>query len=174
MYCVGGIVGNSTAGVATNAVYFAPAYSSGMGSWASTTSYPTDIRRESCTAYSGYIYCVAGYNGNSFTGATYYSIVNPVTTMVTTTVTKTATSTVTITPLPSTTTVNKILPGPTTTVAGPTSTVTTTSEVTMTNSVVPSWAYGAMVALPIVGLAIGLIVSLAMGKVFRRPPSHPP
>lgn len=41
----------------------------------------------------------------------------------------------------------------------------TTSMVTETNSVVPTWAYGVMFALLIVGLAIGYVV--------RRPPSKP-
>jgi len=46
-----------------------------------------------------------------------------------------------------------------------TSTTTTTSIVTETNSVVPTWAYGVMFVLLIVGLAIGYVV--------RRPPSKP-
>jgi cobalamin biosynthesis Mg chelatase CobN len=45
-----------------------------------------------------------------------------------------------------------------TTMTGPTSTTTTTSTVTKTNSVVPTWAYGIMAVLLIVGLAVGYVV----------------
>jgi DNA-binding beta-propeller fold protein YncE len=58
--------------------------------------------------------------------------------------------------------------GPTTTVTGPSTTVTSpstttatqtsTSTVTQTSSVVPGWAYGAMVVLLIAGLVIGYSV----------------
>lgn len=52
-----------------------------------------------------------------------------------------------------------------TTMTGQTSTTTTTSMVTETSSVVPTWTYGVMFALLIVGLAIGYVV--------KRPPSKP-
>ncbi|MGD0636947.1 MAG: hypothetical protein ABSA72_02765 [Nitrososphaerales archaeon] len=61
-----------------------------------------------------------------------------------TTVTNTATSTETSTSISTTT--------------APPSTVTTTSTVTQTTSSIPSWAYGLMVVLLLLGLAIGYVV----------------
>jgi protein-S-isoprenylcysteine O-methyltransferase Ste14 len=59
-------------------------------------------------------------------------------------VTNTATSTETSTSISTTT--------------APPSTVTTTSTVTQTTSSIPSWAYGLMVVLLLLGLAIGYVV----------------
>ena len=70
IYCVGGDTGS----VYTNEVYYAPLSSSGgVGSWISTTSYPTDIGGQSCAVYSGYIYCVGGYTGSVYTNEVYYA-----------------------------------------------------------------------------------------------------
>jgi hypothetical protein len=58
------------------------------------------------------------------------------------------------------------LTGPTTTVTSTaTATQTTTSTVTNTSSVIPGWAYGAMAALLLIGLAVGYVV--------KRPPARP-
>jgi len=53
IYCVGGTT--FPTGI-TDAVYFAPISSSGVGPWASTTSYPVLVAEQN----SGFIYCVGG------------------------------------------------------------------------------------------------------------------
>jgi hypothetical protein len=61
MYCMGGMTYPPPAGaIVIDSVYYAPLSSSGVGAWASTTSYPTPIDYESCTTFGGYIYCVGG------------------------------------------------------------------------------------------------------------------
>jgi hypothetical protein len=50
-------------GDGTDAVYYAPLTSSGVGAWSATASYPTDISGQSCAAFGGYLYCVSGING---------------------------------------------------------------------------------------------------------------
>jgi hypothetical protein len=72
IYCVGGVAGTSPP---TTSVYYTTLTSSGVGSWMSTTSYPTSIDLESCVAQSGYIYCVGGNTGGlpSPTDAVYYA-----------------------------------------------------------------------------------------------------
>src|SRR2546428_4364311 len=57
IYCVGGTT--FPTGI-TDAVYFAPITSSGVGPWASTTSYPVLVAEQSCVTDSGFIYCVGG------------------------------------------------------------------------------------------------------------------
>jgi hypothetical protein len=47
----------------TNAVYYAPISSSGIGTWSQTTNYPFYAAQPSCSVYSGYIYCVGGGSG---------------------------------------------------------------------------------------------------------------
>ncbi len=69
IYCVGGFNGQPAA---VNAVYYASISSSGVGTWSSTTSYPTIILYESCAANSGYIYCVGGSNSTSTAASTVY------------------------------------------------------------------------------------------------------
>ena len=60
MYCTGGRTYSAGAIDVTNAVYYAPISSSGVGAWVSTTGYPSPIDQESCTTFGGYIYCVGG------------------------------------------------------------------------------------------------------------------
>ena len=69
IYCVGGNTGVSP--YSTDAVYSAPVSSGGVGTWTSTTVYPTNIAYESCAIDSGYIYCVGGYTGSAYTDAVY-------------------------------------------------------------------------------------------------------
>ena len=62
-----------------NDVYFAPLSSSGIGAWTKTTGYPSGITDASCTASGGYVYCVGGDSGATFTqvlvtDATYYAV----------------------------------------------------------------------------------------------------
>jgi len=73
IYCVGGDIG--AYGVTTNAVSFAQLSSSGVGTWKSTNSYPTDIWEQSCVVSGGFIYCVGGETSVSpyVTGAVYFA-----------------------------------------------------------------------------------------------------
>ncbi len=61
-------------------VFYAPVTSSGVGAWARTSSYPTDIAGESCVASGGYVYCISGIDGSLGarpTGAVYYARASP-------------------------------------------------------------------------------------------------
>ncbi len=142
IYCVGGY---NTSSSFTNAVYYTPISSSGVGNWGSTTSYPIDIEVQSCATYSGYIYCVAGDSTSGYTNAVYYAAISSsgttttssttltstVTTTSSTTITSTLTSTVTSTStLTSTTTSTVTTTSPTTTTQTQTTTVTSTSTTT--------------------------------------------
>src|SRR5256885_7621163 len=62
VYCIDGDNSSSL----TNAVYFAPLSSSGVGSWSPTTSYPTGIVFQSCVVDSGFVYCIGGDMANGF------------------------------------------------------------------------------------------------------------
>ncbi len=80
VYCVGGassFAGTYATGTFTDAVYFAPLGTSGIGAWSSTTPYPTPIAQGSCVANSGFIYCVGGSTANPSynnpTNAVYYA-----------------------------------------------------------------------------------------------------
>ncbi len=74
MYCVGGFNGS----IVTDAVYFALVSSSGVGPWTlATNNYPTNVEDQSCAISSGYIYCVAGFNGDIIADAVYYATVSP-------------------------------------------------------------------------------------------------
>jgi len=75
VYCIGG---NRVPGGTTNAVYYTTVSSTGLGAWNPTTSYPLNIRFESCVPYSGYMYCVGGSpSANSATKAVYYAQILP-------------------------------------------------------------------------------------------------
>jgi hypothetical protein len=70
VYCVGG-----------DGVYYASVSSSGVGSWAKTTGYPSPGGNgyEGCAIYAGYIYCVGGLpsgSSNHPTGAVYYATIS--------------------------------------------------------------------------------------------------
>ncbi len=70
VYCVGG---SNYSGAYFNEVYYAPISSGGaLGPWQPTTSYPSFGYGQSCVPYSGYIYCVGGYDGG-FTNAVYFA-----------------------------------------------------------------------------------------------------
>src|SRR5438876_1143061 len=75
-YCIGGDTathspfGGTFTGF-TSAVYFASLSSSGVGSWASTTSYPTVIYTQSCALDSGFVYCIGGNNGSGVPSGTW-------------------------------------------------------------------------------------------------------
>ena len=59
VYCVGG---SKTAGSVVNNVYYAPISSTGIGTWTSSSSYPTPVDDHDCETSGGYIYCVGGWN----------------------------------------------------------------------------------------------------------------
>jgi hypothetical protein len=69
--CVGGLTAIGTVG---SAVYYAQVTSSGIGSWSSTTAYPTGLEESSCVVSGGYIICVGGLSGIGVnTNAVYYA-----------------------------------------------------------------------------------------------------
>ncbi len=183
IYCVGGETAGGQSPSYTNAVYYAAVSNGGIGTWKQAANFPLSVGT-TCVISSGNMYCVGGFDGSSVgeNGATYYvpldslsvatttvSSTSSVTTTTTITVTSattstttqmiTSTTTTTTTLPPSTSTTTATLSVPTT-ITGPTSTTTatTTSIVTETNSVVPTWAYGVMAVLLIVGLAIGYVI----------------
>jgi hypothetical protein len=49
-----------------------------LGQWTSTTSYPIHVAGDSCATYSGYVYCVGGFdaNGNDYDDV-YYAQLSP-------------------------------------------------------------------------------------------------
>ncbi len=65
VYCIGG---DDAAPSDTNATYYAPISSSGVGVWKETTSYPMNFVG-SCASISDYVYCISG-NDNSVYYAT--------------------------------------------------------------------------------------------------------
>jgi hypothetical protein len=80
IYCVGGdsIPTHEVIPFPSPIVYYASVSSSGVGTWTSTTNYPTDILYASCNTYDGFIYCVGGQtdNGGDFADSVYYAPVS--------------------------------------------------------------------------------------------------
>jgi hypothetical protein len=64
IYCVGGATTGGQSIAYTNAVYYAPISSSGIGTWTEAQDYPDSIGT-SCAISSGYIYCVGGFDGST-------------------------------------------------------------------------------------------------------------
>ena len=60
IYCIGGY--NSLSSSATNIIYSAQLSSGSFGTWNAQSNYPIPIQSQSCNIYSGYIYCVGGYD----------------------------------------------------------------------------------------------------------------
>ena len=73
VYCVGGLTGTQTVKDVTSVVYYAPLSPSGIGQWTKTTSYPVQIRAQSCVAASSTIYCVGGYTTSAVSSGVYYA-----------------------------------------------------------------------------------------------------
>lgn len=79
IYCVGGYLGGNTF---SSAAYYATISSSGIGTWQSTTSYPTlstgfsGVAGQSCVSFQGYIYCIGGEDNmrNSVADVYYASV----------------------------------------------------------------------------------------------------
>lgn len=73
IYCVGG---TGPSGL-TDAVFYAPVSSAGVGAWSITTNYPVTVMSQSCMVAAGYIYCVGGYTGTGTTSTVYYAQATP-------------------------------------------------------------------------------------------------
>lgn len=74
IYCVAGEteVGSNQNSPVSN-VYYAPLSSSGIGQWETALSYPTALAAPACASYSGYLYCVGGFDSNLYSSTdTYY------------------------------------------------------------------------------------------------------
>jgi cobalamin biosynthesis Mg chelatase CobN len=98
-------------------------------------------------------------------GLAQFSYSGPPTPVTSTTTTSASTTTATVTSTVQGPTTTVTTAGPATTVtsvsttAGPVTTETSTSTVTQTNSTTPTWAYGSMIVLLAIGLAIGYVVA---------------
>lgn len=64
IYCVGGETSDGSSPTYTNAVYYAPVSSGGIGTWKRVANFPISVWTE-CTISSGYMYCVGGFDGSS-------------------------------------------------------------------------------------------------------------
>jgi len=61
--CVAGLTFPATISTITNAVYYAPVSSSGVGAWSSTINYPFTDNLDTCSVSGSYIFCMGGeYN----------------------------------------------------------------------------------------------------------------
>ena len=75
IYCVGGE--DMSDHTSSRDVYFAPVTSAGLGSWSNEAAYPDALAAPSCVVYSGYIYCVGGFDSNGDeVSSTYYASVS--------------------------------------------------------------------------------------------------
>lgn len=78
IYCVAGeteVGSNQNSPISD--VYYAPLSSSGIGQWEEALSYPTALAAPACALYSGYLYCVGGFDSNLYSSTdTYYGAVN--------------------------------------------------------------------------------------------------
>jgi len=74
IYCVAGETDNgSNQNSPISDVYYAPLSSSGIGQWTAALSYPTALAAPACASYSGYVYCVGGFDSNQYSSTdTYY------------------------------------------------------------------------------------------------------
>ena len=70
VYCVGGFGGG---GNSHNQVDYAALGASGIGSWSSTTAYPTAIDSASCVNATSGIYCVGGEDGTTVLDDVYFA-----------------------------------------------------------------------------------------------------
>jgi hypothetical protein len=64
MLCVGGETAGGSSPSYTNAVYYAPISSGGIGAWKQAANYPISVGT-TCAALSGGIYCIGGFDGSS-------------------------------------------------------------------------------------------------------------
>ncbi|MDA4127609.1 MAG: hypothetical protein OK452_10495 [Thaumarchaeota archaeon] len=82
IYCIGGLARNPDTHGGVNyfalsgtqsKVYYAPVSSIGIGTWSATTDYPIQVAFLSCSASSGYLYCVGGEQSGGATVNGVYS-----------------------------------------------------------------------------------------------------
>lgn len=64
IYCIGGQTTGGTSPAYTNAVYYAPISSGGIGTWKQAPNYPLSVET-TCVVSSGNIYCIGGFDGSS-------------------------------------------------------------------------------------------------------------
>ena len=64
VYCVGGASTGGQTISYSNAVYYAKASSTGVGTWGEAPDYPRDTGTN-CAVTSGYIYCVGGFDDSA-------------------------------------------------------------------------------------------------------------
>ena len=78
IYCVAGeTASGSNQNSPISDVYYAPLSSSGIGQWTAALSYPTALAAPACASYSGYVYCVGGFDSNLHSSAdAYYGAVS--------------------------------------------------------------------------------------------------
>jgi len=78
IYCVAGETLNGTnQNSPISDVYYAPLSSSGIGQWTAAASYPTALAAPACASYSGYLYCVGGFDSGQYSSTdTYYGAVS--------------------------------------------------------------------------------------------------
>lgn len=62
--CIGGETAGGSNPTYTNAVYYAPISSTGIGTWKQSPSYPVGVGTN-CVALSGYAYCIGGFDQSS-------------------------------------------------------------------------------------------------------------
>ncbi len=73
IYCVAGEMEvDSNQNNPVTYVYYAPLSSSGIGQWTATLSYPTALTASSCAQYSGYVYCIGGFDSSELSSADSY------------------------------------------------------------------------------------------------------
>ena len=78
IYCVAGeTLNGSNQNSPISDVYYAPLNSSGIGQWTAALSYPTALAAPACASYSGYLYCVGGFDSNQYSSTdAYYGAVS--------------------------------------------------------------------------------------------------
>lgn len=64
IYCVGGQTTGGQHPAYTNAVYYAPVSSGGIGTWKQASDYPLSVET-TCVISTGNMYCIGGFDGSS-------------------------------------------------------------------------------------------------------------
>jgi len=81
VFCMGGeneTSGTNSTATDSNSVWYASLSSSGLGTWARTTAYPSGMLFPGCSGLGGYIYCVGGQDSSGNPSSnTYYASVSP-------------------------------------------------------------------------------------------------
>jgi len=73
IYCVAGeTLSGSNPNSPITGAYYAPLSASGIGQWTAVQSYPTALAAMSCAPFSGYFYCVGGFDSNLLSSTSAY------------------------------------------------------------------------------------------------------